>query len=196
MTWSNRFALFGNKPLEARPSLSWRKRSALLATAWRASVTARRRLVAIAHHHIGANQPQPSLDVVAILLQPRRQPVDHAADHRAAIGLIHVLGGGHGVIRQRRRGCAADTYQRGLNQRPPWRIARRFRQHRSPDRCGIGVAAVLLGGNAKEVVALGVIGIERDGTIEFGLGFRGHHATGRAQKASPRSACRSALSPL
>ncbi len=64
-------------------------------------------LVALAHHEIGADQPQPALDVVAIGLQPRRQPIDHAFDHGAAIGLAHVPGRSHRTVRQRR--CADAT---------------------------------------------------------------------------------------
>ena len=113
-----------------RPSLSWRKRSASLATAWRASTERARRLVALAHHHIGPHQPQPSLDIVAVLLQPGGEPLDHAADHGAAVGFVHVLGGGH----RRRwtapaRAATADPRQRRLHQRPPRRIRRRLRQH-------------------------------------------------------------------
>ena len=94
------------------------------------------RLVALAHHHIGANQPEPSFDVVAVLLQPRREPVDHATDHGAAVGLGHVLGRRHRLVRQRRHGQAADPRQRRLHQRAPRRISRRFCQHRLPDRSG------------------------------------------------------------
>src|ERR1700682_2946600 len=42
-------------------------------------------LVAVPHDHIGADQPQPSLDVVAVLLQPAGEAFDHATDHRAAV---------------------------------------------------------------------------------------------------------------
>src|SRR5260221_10863241 len=38
------------------------------------------RLVAITHHHIRTHQPQPPLDIVAILLQSCRKTLDHAAD--------------------------------------------------------------------------------------------------------------------
>src|SRR5438270_3448666 len=50
------------------------------------------RLVAVAHHEIGAHQTQPAVDIVAVLLQPGGQTFDHAADHRAAIALAHILG--------------------------------------------------------------------------------------------------------
>src|SRR4051812_28879724 len=35
-------------------------------------------LVAVTHHHIGTHQPEPSLDIVAVLLQAACQPIDHA----------------------------------------------------------------------------------------------------------------------
>src|ERR1700676_2887380 len=83
-----------------------------------------RRLVAVAHHHIGPHQPQPSLDIVAILLQPRRKTIDHATDHRAAVGLVHFLGRGHRAVRQGWRWRTADPHQCRLNQPPPWRVRR------------------------------------------------------------------------
>ena len=43
------------------------------------------RLVALAQHHIGAHQPQPSLDVGAVAVEPLGEPLDHAADHDVAL---------------------------------------------------------------------------------------------------------------
>src|SRR6266481_3697632 len=59
-------------------------------------------LVLIAHHHIGAHQPQPSLDVIAVLFQTNGEALDHATDHRAAVGLAHVFRRRHRIIRQHR----------------------------------------------------------------------------------------------
>ena len=36
------------------------------------------RLVAVAHYHIGPHQPQPSLDIVTVLLQSGGETVHHA----------------------------------------------------------------------------------------------------------------------
>jgi hypothetical protein len=39
------------------------------------------RLVGLAEHHIGANEPQPSLDIgAAVAMQSLREPFDHALD--------------------------------------------------------------------------------------------------------------------
>ena len=57
------------------------------------------RLVGVAQDHIGPYQPQPSLDVIAVLLQPGGQTIDHATDHGVAVGLLHVLGRGDRIVR-------------------------------------------------------------------------------------------------
>src|ERR1700740_3754904 len=49
------------------------------------------RLILVAQYPIGPHQPQPSLDVVSVLLQSGRETLDHATDHRAAVGVIHVF---------------------------------------------------------------------------------------------------------
>src|SRR5258707_14471796 len=56
------------------------------------------RLVAIAHHHIGAHQPQPSLYIISVLLQTTSEALDHATDHFTAIGLAHVFCRRHRII--------------------------------------------------------------------------------------------------
>src|ERR1700722_11821312 len=56
------------------------------------------RLIPVTHHHIGPHQPQPSLDVVTVLLQSGRETLDHAMDHRAAVGLIHVFCRGYRIV--------------------------------------------------------------------------------------------------
>src|SRR6185437_4112090 len=87
------------------------------------------RLVALAHHEIGAHQAQPAVDIVAVLLQPRGEALDHAADHGVAIAGVHILGRRHGLVGKRgRRGCA-DPDQGVLQQRTPGRVSRRFLQH-------------------------------------------------------------------
>src|SRR6478609_5793091 len=137
-------------------------------------------LVAITHHEIGAHQAQPTLDVIAVLPEARGEPFDHAANHRVAIALFHVLGSCEGLIRQRRhrRATATDPRERGLHQRPPRRIRRRFRQQRAPDIGGIVLASVLLGGETEKIVRLGVVGAERARALELGLGLGGHDAAG------------------
>src|SRR4029077_16198351 len=57
--------------------------------------------------------------------------------------------------------------------RPRWRAPRRLGKQPTPDRGGIGVAAVLLGGEPQEIVGLGIVGAQCDGALEFGLGVRG-----------------------
>src|SRR5437868_5899564 len=47
-------------------------------------------LVGFAQHHIGAHEPQPSLDVGAVAVQPFRQPLDHAFDHALALLGAHL----------------------------------------------------------------------------------------------------------
>src|SRR4030081_3262027 len=125
------------------------------------------RLVAVADYHIGTYQPQPSLDVVAILLQSRGETLDHATDHRAAVGLGHVLGCGHRVVRQRRSGGTAGAHQRSLNHRAPRRIGWRSCQHRAPDRGGLRAAAVLLCGQPKKIAGLEFVRVQRGGAFEF-----------------------------
>src|SRR5262245_19093538 len=49
-------------------------------------------LVAVAQHHIGAQEPQPAVRVRAVALQPLGQPGHHAADHLAAVALAHLRG--------------------------------------------------------------------------------------------------------
>src|SRR6185312_2529425 len=73
-------------------------------------------LVAVAEHDIGAQEALPTLDVAAVLLQFVRQPRDHAADHRGAVLLAHLLrgrdlariGAGRGGNGRRRAGHARD----------------------------------------------------------------------------------------
>src|SRR3981189_1300352 len=108
-------------------------------------------LIAIAHDQISPHQPQPSFNVVAVLLQPAGEPLDHATDHRATVGLIHVFRRRHRTIRQCRSGGTADPRQCGLNQRTPRRVRRRFGEQRTPDRPGLRGAAGRVRGDARGV---------------------------------------------
>src|SRR5882724_2498281 len=56
------------------------------------------RLVGVAQDHIGPYQPQPSLHVIAVLLQPGGQTIDHATDHGVAVRLLHVLCRGDRIV--------------------------------------------------------------------------------------------------
>ena len=42
----------------------------------------------------------------------------------------------------------------------------------------VGVTAVLLGGNAKEIAGLGLVSVHRQRTLELGLGLAGNDAAG------------------
>src|SRR6185312_5638687 len=106
----------------------------------------------------------------------------HAADHLVAIGIAHVLGGGHRFIGQRRRGGATNTRQGVLNQRPPRRVRRRLGEDRAPDRRGVGLAAVLFGGEPEEIVGPRLFGILRDRAFELALGLRRDDAPCRERK--------------
>src|SRR6516225_6477467 len=130
-------------------------------------------LVVIAQHRIGPHQLQPSLDVVAILLQPARETLDHAADHRAAVTLAHILGRSHCLFRKCRRLGPADPAEGVLHQRTPRRFRGRLIEHGLPDRGGIAAAAVLLGREPKEIARLDLSRIERQRTIELASGVLG-----------------------
>jgi len=141
------------------------------------------RLVALSHHEIGAtSRSQPSTSSPFCFSRvasrstmpgswcrdrPRSCPWPRPPPPRAAPA-----------------GDAADPHQSGLHQRPPRRVGRRPRQHPLPDRGGIGLAAVLLGGQTEKVIGLGVIGAQRDGALELRLGLRG--ATPPAVPSAPR----------
>src|SRR5262245_48731172 len=43
------------------------------------------RLVGLPEHHIGANEPQPPLDVGAVAVEPLGEAIDHALDHELAL---------------------------------------------------------------------------------------------------------------
>src|SRR5262249_60728213 len=82
-----------------------------------------------------ASEPQPSLDIGAAAMQPLREPLDHAADHRVAL-----VGG---LARRRRdlllartggRGCPLDTGKRVAHEVDPRRVPRSALDHRTPGR--------------------------------------------------------------
>ena len=116
-----------------------------------ASLAGRRlRLVALAQYHIGAHQPQPSLEIGAVLLQPLGQPLDHAAHHGGALFGAEVVGGGHvllvGPVCVR---AALDPRQLAADELGPGRVAGAPRQHGAPDRGGVRGTAILLGGQRR-----------------------------------------------
>src|SRR6516165_7430146 len=43
------------------------------------------RLIGLAEHHIRANEPQPSLDIGAVAMQPLGKPLDHTLNHGLAL---------------------------------------------------------------------------------------------------------------
>src|SRR6187551_1962571 len=94
------------------------------------------RLVALAEHHIGAQQPLPSVDIAAVFLETSGEPRDHAADHVAAVLLAHLRGGGD-IGRARPRGGGSrssirrrllDAGQRTPHGFGPRRVGRRLCQ--------------------------------------------------------------------
>ena len=106
-----------------------------------------------AEHDIGADQPQPALDVVGLVLQPRREPAHHAVDHRGLVAGRHALRGRDLLLRRTRarRFAGRDARQRLCDRRPPGRIGGRLRQKRRAARSAASSAlALLLGGERQD----------------------------------------------
>src|SRR5262249_31410348 len=102
------------------------------------------RLILVAQHHIGTNQPQPSLVVGPILLGPRGGPRHQGAPllalwvSGALAGRGYVLGGG-----PRRRRMRIDAGQRFTHQADPASVRRCTGEQVPPDLCGLLGAPVL-----------------------------------------------------
>jgi len=125
---------------------------ASLATAWRAS-QARSWPCRDRPSPYSPHQPQPSFDVVAVLLQTGGEALDHATDHGAAVGFIHVLCRAIASSDSAGAGAAPADRARRLHQGRPRRIRRRLcqqaRQIDAASPCGI-----LFGGQPEEVARL------------------------------------------
>src|SRR6516225_5215658 len=111
------------------------------------------RLVGLAEHHVGANQSQPSLYIVAVAVQPLGKPLDHALNHGlASLGSerrrrSHLFGAWTATWSSAwiiGRGRTVDARKRASQQIDPWRIGRSSLDQRAPRRGGLRAVAVLL----------------------------------------------------
>src|SRR5882672_11501923 len=127
-------------------------------------------LVAITEHHIGADEPLPSLDIRSIALQALRQPRHHGPHHGDLLFRRELRCRCH-ILRTRTR-STGDPRDLLANELGPGRIGRCARQHGAPDLDSRRRLAVLLGRNAHEVPRLDVPTIELNGARERLPGFR------------------------
>src|SRR5262245_37430261 len=112
----------------------------------------RERLLAFAQYHIGAHQPQPSLDVRSVAIEPLRKARHHADDHGHALLRGHLGRRRHVVLaRPRAYGAATDPRDLAPDEVGPGRIGGRAGQHGAPDFGSRRRLAVLFLGHAEEV---------------------------------------------
>src|SRR5262245_10920170 len=140
------------------------------------------RLVGLPEHHIGANEPQPPLNVGAVAVEPLCEAIDHTLDHELALfraelrrcgDLLLARAAAGTAARDRRTGPtgALDAGERAAHEIDPGRARRSGLDQRAPRRSGADAVAVLLGRQTEEVARLHVRRVERDGFLECALRF-------------------------
>src|SRR5262245_51585029 len=106
-------------------------------------------LLALAEHHIGAHQPQPSLEVRSVAIEAFREPRNHGTGHGRAL-LSREIGGRGYVLLARARAAARKPRDFATDELGPGRVGGSVCQNRAPDFDGGIRPALLLSGNAEE----------------------------------------------
>ena len=130
-------------------------------------------------HCVGANKALPFVGAAAAGRQPRRQPLDHAADHRV---LLRVVLGWRGVVRGRLGAVAGQRREPRLQRRRPWRLRRRVAEQSAIDGDRLLQVAVLFGGEAEIEARRRQSGLLGERLVEGGARVGGDDSARRADQ--------------
>src|SRR6516164_1833867 len=140
--------------------------------------------IAVAEDCKGANQPHPTVDILAVGVQPIGQTLHHAANHFGPLRLRHIFGRCN-IGRARSTGNgrpACHTRQGGANKVFPRRIRRRVVEQRAPFFGGLVAIAVLFVGKANKIARLGVVRVTCHRALKTKLRLVGYYTVGGGNK--------------